>query len=421
MIKLTDPIANEREKPMDDTKFPQILWHGVFKNYLLAHHGRSEVPEPLHFGASLVAIGSCFGNSISFDYPHRHLSNVALVIVGKSGIPRKDTAARAAWRIPKEVGVNVITQQGGLATGEGLVEALKGDKVNLSIFDPEVAQTLKKGHTRNSILLMKLREALDSPPELKLPTRTNPLVATDPFLSFLGATTKSGLEDAINETDFSTGTLNRFLWIHCDEDVMPIPEPLPPEQGTWGKVIQTVKDAVDHWTKMGHTKFFLSTGASELWDQWYRDWWRKQRVIADPIIAAATERTHTHIRKVAMIMAAVEKRSEISADDLRCAIAFGEYCQRNAEQLFSELAPSKSLKIERRIEAILVGTPDLEKRRIQTRLGGHYSSEEFNRCFNAMLKAGKIEEAPGHNPKSFRIAGNLATGQQGNTATDLAA
>jgi len=408
-----------REERTNQEKFPEIVWHGAFESYSLAHQGRSEVPGPLHFGASLVAIGACFAHLISFDYPHPHLPNIALVIVGGSGIPRKDTAARAAFRIPKEVGVDITNHHGGLATGEGLIDALKGDKVKLSVFDPEFSQTLKKGHTRNSILLSKLREALDSPPELKYLTRTNPVVATEPFLSFLGTTTKSGLEDAIEESDLTTGTINRFLWINCDEDVMPIPEPQPPNQDAWEKVIQMVKDAVNHWGKNGQTKFTLSTDASKLWDQWYRHWWKRQRGIADPIIASSTERIHTHIRKVAMIMAALEKRSEITVDDLNCAITFGEYCQRSAEQLFSGLAPSKSLKIERRIEAILAAYPYLEKRKIQTRLGGHYSSEEFNRCFVAMCKAGKIEEMTDHDPKVFRIVGNPATGQPGNTAADL--
>jgi hypothetical protein len=341
------------------------------------------------------------------------------VIVGGSGIPRKDTAARAAFRIPKEVGVDITNHHGGLATGEGLVDALKGDKVKLSVFDPEFSQTLKKGHTRNSILLSKLREALDSPPELKHPTRTNPIIAKNPFLSFLGATTKAGLENAIQETDFTTGTVNRFLWISCDEDVMPIPEPQPPKRDAWKKVIQKVKDAVGHWAKKGPTKFILSKDARKLWDQWYKQWWKRQRAIADPIIASATERIHTHIRKVAMIMAALEKRSEITVDDLQRAITFGEYCQRSAEQLFSGLAPSKPLKIERRIEAILAAYPYLEKRRIQLTLGGHYSSEEFNRCFDAMCKSGKIEEVTGHSPKVFRIVGNPATGQPGNTAVNM--
>jgi hypothetical protein len=119
-----------------------------------------------------------------------------------------------------------------------------------------------------------------------------------------------------------------------------------------------------------------------------------------------------------MIMAALEKRSKITVDDLMRAITFGEYCQISAELLFSGLAPSKSLKIERRIEAILAAYPYLEKRKIQTTLGGHYSSEEFNRCFVAMCKSGKIEEVTGHNLKGFRLAGNPATRQPGNTATD---
>lgn len=400
-------------------KFPEIVWQGAFESYFSAHQGRSEVPAPLHFGASLIAFGASLAHLISFDYPHPHLSNIALVIVGESGIPRKDTAARGASRVPKEVGVEITNHHGGLATGEGLVDALKGDKVKLSIFDPEFSQTLRKGHTRNSILLSKLREALDSPPELKYSTRTNPITAREPFLSFLGTTTKSGLEDAVEESDFTSGTVNRFLWINCDEDVMPIPEPQPPERDAWGKVIQTVKDAVNHWTKKGHTKFTLSTGASKLWDQWYRQWWKRQRGIADPIIASSTERIHTHIRKVAMIMAALEKRSKITVDDLNRAITFGEYCQRSAERLFSGLAPSKSLKIERRIEVILAAYPYLEKRKIQTKLGGHYSSEEFNRCFVAMCKAGKIEEVTGHDPKGFRLVGNTATGQHGSRAGDI--
>jgi hypothetical protein len=61
-------------------------------------------------------------------------------------------------------------------------------------------------------------ELWDLPPMMALATRKNPVRLNEPTFSFAGATTLEWLELAVDETDFASGLLNRFLFFSAPPD-----------------------------------------------------------------------------------------------------------------------------------------------------------------------------------------------------------
>jgi hypothetical protein len=356
----------------------------------------------------LVAFGNAIGRA-----PHvqvgaaPHYANLFVVVVGDTAKARKGTATAEIRRLfrlaePDWEGGCV---GGGLATGEGVIHAVRDpvtkeekdadgdfqtvttdkgveDKRRLFI-QTEFSSTLKVAARDGNILSETIRDAWDGL-DLHVTTRNSPLKATAPHISIIGNSTVLDIQKYLSDTDVANGFGNRFLWVLArrskflpeggglpDEEVRRLSAKLAAACLAARRIAQVVRDAP----------------ARERWDAEYRRLGREGR---GGMFDSLTARADAQVLRLSMLYALLGGSKEIRLEHLEAALALWAYCEASVRFIFGDAVGDKTAdKILSALKA--AGAEGLSRSEISEDLfGKHLREPEFDRAIGLLFKAERI-------------------------------
>jgi hypothetical protein len=237
------------------------------------------------------------------------------------GIPKQDRRKKKSDEPPPE---EVVLDKG--------VE----DK-RLQIIEEEISNVLKMARRQGNTLTETYRKGWDSPRSLRTSNKNSPLIATEPHISLIGHTNKNELLETLNDIELSNGFANRILWCASQRrELMPDADYLDwKEQKTLPLELQSVflqypanSDDID-----GPIRFKRTAAANELWKTLYRKLNDQKHV---SFIDGVLVRDTSHLLKLALIYAVLDKRTEIDVVHMEAALAVCDYSQATARWLFAD-------------------------------------------------------------------------------------
>ncbi|OGG47824.1 MAG: hypothetical protein A3F84_12845 [Candidatus Handelsmanbacteria bacterium RIFCSPLOWO2_12_FULL_64_10] len=393
-------VASPQRRVDFPLELPDSVWRGVVRDYRDMLARTTEASDAFHLFTFKTCIGSAIGRRAYVRYGLPLYGNLYACLVGKTAESRKSTSLRHGERTAREADPSWRVLH-GLSSAEGLLSQLadpwekkgrKGEVVaeggttdkRLLVWLGELSSLLKKARQDSvSNLLPILAEAYDSPPSLSLPTKLDPITASEPHISLLAASTPAWLED-LQDRDIMAGFANRFAFI-LGEPKPPIAWPSPPDAGLYAKVIAHISDVL-LWLP-DSLEVTMTGSARDLWSEFYVRW--KSQVWPDEMFGALVQRIPDITLKIALIYAVLEKRTQIAPDILTAAIDAGGYCVASTQRIFTDFHATRESKLEGRILEVLKAGP-VKFGDLHRAVGGRYSTLELNRALDALVKSGQI-------------------------------
>lgn len=409
-----DILKKERSKreSKDDTESPKTPWPasldeaayqglaGQFVNRVLPH----TEADPIFL---LTGFLTCFGNILDRPYikveKTLHKMKLFVTWVGTTSSGRKGTAMDQIRPVFYELdpawGGHIIN--GGLATGEGLINAVRdpvtkikdGQEVTIEdgikdkrvlIIESEYAQVLKVIAREHNILSPILRNAWDRG-TLRTITKTNPLIATNTHISLICHITPEELKTSFRATDTTNGFGNRFLWfIGKRSKLLPFGVEVPEKDSKqlhWDLVKVIAKAQVVDEITFGNE-------AKELWIKLYTDLNEE----TSGIIGAMSARIPPYILRLSGIYALLDGLSEISIDHLRAAVAVIDYSLASLQYIFQGQLTTSDPLADKIVEA-LKAQGSMSRNDILNYFGRNISSEQISSSLELLLKISRINQS----------------------------
>jgi hypothetical protein len=310
----------------------------------------------------LVQFLVCFGNTIDRN-PHfrigaaEHHSNLFCVLVGRTAKARKGTS----WAEIRQFFENAdhgwaarCVQPGGLASGEGLVWAVRdpiekkvkpkrvsgqdqditttvddgvGDK-RLLVIETEFASPLRVMRREGSILSATVRSAWDKGDLANL-TKQLPARATGAHISIIGHITREELLREFSATEGHNGFANRFLWV-CVRRTKFLPLGGQLKDKPFRALVGRLQGALARARKKGELKF--TKQAKRLWCKVYRELGHD----FPGLLGTITSRSEPQVLRLSMLYALLDCSTFLRRKHLRAALAVWRYCEDSARYIFGD-------------------------------------------------------------------------------------
>ena len=373
-------------------KFPTNAWRGIFQDYLDAVGPSTEAPEEFHFSNFMVVAGFMLVRQAYIENPTAAYFNFAVMNIGETGRERKTTAQSLARKLlPDPIPATWITDLGGVASGEGILDALKDNDaatghVGLMTVD-ELSALLRKSQQRGSTLTEFLIQLLDGTTPLRLAVRSNPVSCTDSLITISANATPGSLVDNVSEEIILGGLINRFLVFYAKATNI-IPNPKAPDRVK----LDHIRKRLWALSQTNHGAIHLSPHAEATWDTHYKS--RMGRPSICDIERAVSARTELHIRRLAGLYAVLEGTGNVTDDQLQAAIAVGLYCESAGIDLMREISGTRDARMENRILGLIrVSGGSMKRRDLHQKLGGRVSGEKLIRLLRGLEDVGRVVRA----------------------------
>lgn len=332
------------EGSTDDTTAPANLapvldrraLYGPVGDWVRVNEPHTEASSAGLFVPMLALAGNTIGRCrrVVLD-GQAHFPNLFAFLVGLTGSARKSTAlahGKRAWRrIYPEFMMQSVAH--GLSSAEGLIDAvrdaneernIKGvDDKRLLIIESELGVAFRRLSRDGNALSPTLRQAWDGE-SLRVMTKGSPQRATDPHISIVGAITSDELGRNLGSGEVENGLLNRFLWVHTER------ARLLPHGGSVPEVAEMqVLDRIAHaitLARRSEAESKLSPSAGIWWSEAYP----RLTTGRSGRVGAATERGAAHVRRVAMLLAALDGVIDVDVPHLEAANHLWTYCEQSA-------------------------------------------------------------------------------------------
>ncbi len=361
----------------------------------------------------LVSLGSLFGPNPHFLINStRHGTNEFVARIGETSRGRKGSGRDAVDEVLKLVDRDWYRDkvQSGFGSGESIVNEIRDSSVTtitdtkkgtskdvvkpgvtdkrLFIREGELSRVFvlasKEGGTASAIL----RDGWDSKPlrnKVKGAANnglSNSCVCMSPHLSLSGDITASELKKTMPDGSDSNGFANRFLYVYTSR-VKLCPQGGPPLHLT--DEVVYFYEAVQMAQKRSLVP--LSSNARKLWAKMYMSLDDDQ---AEGIVGAMTARAAVHIRRLAMIIALVEKSGVVEVEHLRAAESLWDYCCDSVKYVFT-----KTTRDQERVLCWIGRESTLGKavtlRRVREELYGKHKTAEWVRGqIEPLIQQGKL-------------------------------
>jgi hypothetical protein len=271
-------------------------------------------------GGVVCVFGNRVGRSVRYLVPGGKalFANEYVAIVGASGSARKSTAADTAlwlWSSVEPGLANSPSHCLGLGPGEVLIARVRdGGVLADGAVDPGVQDKrllvdldefglLFAAMTREASVLGDLLKIAFGGGTLQSSVKSNIQRATDAHVSVIGCTSTVQLWEALGgkrlRGRLRDGFVNRFVWVLATRSKR-LPRLHPAQQ----RVAVAARDAVGRE---------LRAGAE--WDAWYNG------LATPPHLSGVLARAETHVVKLAMAYACLDRSAAIGIDHLRAALA----------------------------------------------------------------------------------------------------
>jgi hypothetical protein len=317
--------------------------------------------DPAALIASLLVM---FGNAVGRG-PHfragdaEHATNLFVVVVGETSTGRKGTSAEGSRRLVIEadsswkrcVASGLVSGEGvihhardarsarrkarkgeeGCADDDGFVEELVDDgseDKRLMVLVPEFAQVLAAISRKDNTLSAVLRELWDRGDAQTL-AKNSPERTTGALVSVIAHITPAELRARLDSTEIANGFANRFVFVAARRSkLLPRGGSIPLER--IGQLAGLLASALTQARLL--TEVDMSDGAWALWEQEY------ERLTTRPptLSGAVTGRAAPIVRRLALVYALLDERSQVEEEHLRAALELWRYAEESAGYVFGD-------------------------------------------------------------------------------------
>lgn len=410
------PVDEEPdEHPLRYTPWPSPLsdaaFHGILGELCKIIEPATESDISAVLFQALVMIGNVFGRGAHFSAEStQHFCNEFVCIVGSTAKGRKGSSFGQVRHVLSQIDSNwnKFRIKSGLSSGEGLIYHVrdevremkthkgKTEEVITDVGEPdkrmlvveeELSGAFKAMAREGNNLSGILRQAWDSPLVLSPMTKNNRIVASRPHVSIIGHITKDELLKSLKSVENTNGSTNRFLWC-CAKRSKLLPFGGKPDREALAAVASAIDCAVG-WAQSLTSEIEFDGEATEMWSIVYEELGN----IPSGTIGAILSRAEPHVRRVAMIYAALDRSPAVRAEHLEAALEVWRYSSDSVKWIFdsSERSEGEQLKLREKIMNFIVDSPTGRGRgEIRSLLGGaiKWPAVEFH--LEALLNSGKL-------------------------------
>jgi hypothetical protein len=324
----------EAPRPMAREAF-----HGILGEIVLTNDEFTESDPAAVLLQLYVLVGNCIGRS-----PHcyadsiRHGVNENALIIGPTGDGRKGTSYSNARRfvVPADQEWALNRIMGGLASGEGLVHAIRDPNEDdlgvldkrLCVLETEFAGVLKIMSRKGCTVSELIRQSFDSY-ALNILSRNNPAKASNPHVSIVAHTTPADLRRYLDDTDVGNGFLNRFLIGYSKRSkLLPQGGEMPREKFF---DLSAVVAARTNFAKTAQL-MVRDEDARKLWDEMYSGLSSEH----PGVYGALVSRGAAHVTRLSMVAALMDRSHFVHREHLEAALAIWRYCQDSVRFVFGD-------------------------------------------------------------------------------------
>ena len=299
----------------------------------------------------LIAFGNSIGRNAHVELDASlHYANEFAVIVGPTAMARKGTGLNQIKRLfsraeevstTNEMWTDSIKQ--GLSTGEGLIthftprpapdsdddddghkpESIPVDP-RLMVVESELARVLIVMNRPDNILSATLRQSWEVG-ELSIMTRKNPLDVKGVHISVIGHITTDELRKHLQVVDRANGFANRFMFamVKRSKEL-----PFGGKAIDYGDLLPELNTVRRYARDVGLMR--RADSFNKMWPDHY------SRLTADRagMFGAITSRGASHVMRIAMIYALLDKTKLIRDDHLKAALELWRYCEDSVRYIF---------------------------------------------------------------------------------------
>jgi hypothetical protein len=194
----------------------------------------------------------------------------------------------------------------------------------LLLVESEFARTLTVMARPDNTLSMIIRQAWETG-SLDVMTRKDPLQVKDAHVSIIGHITTDELRKNLNVTERANGFANRFMFfmVKRSQEL-----PFGGDKIDYQTIVPELIEARLNARQVGRMK--LSASFKELWPKEY------SRLTAEHpgMFGAITSRAESHVMRLAMIYALLDRSTEIDAVHLKAALEVWRYCEDSVRYIF---------------------------------------------------------------------------------------
>lgn len=362
--------------------------------------------------ALLIQMLGAFGNAIGrtahfIAEADRHYLNLFVTMVGATAKGRKGSSWGQVRRPFESVDSEWAAQciQGGLSSGEGLINAVRDDSVTdkrLLIFESELASTLRVLAREGNTLSAMIRQAWDCG-DLRVLTKNAPMKATGAHISIVAHITRDELRRYLDSTEVGNGFANRFLWV-CVRRSKLLPEGGQLHTVDFAPLIRRLKEAIEFARSVGQMR--RDEAARRLWAEVYADLSEGK----PGLFGAVTSRAEAQVMRLACLYALLDLCREIRLPHLQAALEVWRYCEDSARWIFGQsLGDPIADEILRALK--VAGEDGLARSDLHALFGKHKAAAQIGRALadlteRGLARAEKIETGgrPGERWRPITIA-----------------
>jgi hypothetical protein len=402
----------------------QLAFHGFAGELVQAIEPHTEADPVALLAQFMVLFGNAVGRGPhTFIEASRHGLNEFAVIVGDSANGRKGTSFNHIRRLFEQPAPDWTADRimGGLSSGEGLIYNVRDagppsadpkkpsdpgvEDKRLLVVESEFANVLRVANRQTNTISAVIRNAWDGI-TLRTMTRNNALKATDTHVSILGHITPEELRRELNDISILNGFANRFLFIAAKRSkIKPFGGRLP--DGDLDRLQRAVGNALDHARHLD--RLDLDQAARELWESVYG----KLTTAPPGAMGAIYNRAAPHVRRLAMIHAALNGRDSVSDEHLAAALALWQYCADSARYIFGD---STGNQLADDVLEYLRAALDrgMSRTEITNALGRHVSASRLTEALTTLERARlahreEIKDTGGRPAERWFTVGGRAT------------
>jgi hypothetical protein len=404
---------DDDNQSLDEDDWPEPMaaaaFHGLTGEIIetIAPHTEAD-PHGLLLNL-LVRFGNKIGRGPHYfveDTPHA--TNEYVLLAGKTSRARKDTSANRIQALfmtdVRDLWFRDCCQPGGLASGEGVIHAVrderwgldkKGERVRLDegvkdkrllVVESEFASVLAVMRRENSTLSAILRSGWDRG-DLRNLTKNNSERATGVLLSILSHITVPELRAGLDRIALSNGLMNRFLFALIRR-VRHLAHGGSPDITAIQRLGVRLEAAIVAARKLGRVSF--TPDAAALWSERYEDLTADQPGLFGSLIA----RAEAHTVRLALLYALADQAQTIGVKHLEAAFAVWRYSEASARVLFGSLVGDPTA------DSLLVflraaGNGGMTRTELIHATGRNITAARIQLALQLLLKQGLVRFAPG--------------------------
>jgi hypothetical protein len=389
--------------PYDESQIKDKFWKeepfdkclpekGFLTDFVLATRG-IETPTLLSFWSAVWTLSSALKRDAFFKwFPDPLYPNFFIILVAPPALCRKSTAVRqfgekiliAFTKYYEDPKIRFVKEINLLrkATPEAMEKALEpiegeiitvGKKTikmsrgsQVAIVVSELSTFLGK-QKYNEGLISKLIDLYDCKDDDSSATiKRGSLVFKNIYVTLIGATTISGLNESIPEVAMEGGFISRVILVHAPRPTRAYPEPRPVIGGPTRKELSKRLAWI---ANNAQGEYYFSPEAKKHYDKFYYKH-RKSLLKGEKDDVELKSRYDLHLRKLALILRAQEYRegNEISLDILKKAQLILEETYKDAQGITKDVGVSLYTKTYMRVKDLLLERGKITRRQLIQRL-----------------------------------------------------